>query len=169
MNINIPEKYTDLYIKALEEKKKSLLQKMEQFKMEIEEIDRHIGHLTSLPLFQDESLTSSIISRQQHQYHAEWSWTNKITHYQELIKKLVKATDIVEFIMEKEPELNKAKVRSSVSAALSNSLKRGKYRKFKDPVSGQTYYGPTPFFLNASEPHIEFMPEELKERLLYNK
>jgi hypothetical protein len=48
-------------------------------------------------------------------------------------------------------------------------VKKNEYRKFEDPVTGTAYYGPLKFFLNQTEPGIEFMPQDLKERLLYNK
>ena len=44
MKVNIPEKYTDLYIKALGDKKKALQMKINQFKAEIEEIDSHLSN-----------------------------------------------------------------------------------------------------------------------------
>jgi len=167
MKLNIPEKYTDLYVKALEEKKIALQQKINQFQAEIAEIDTHLANLLNLPLFQD--------NEQQHQmhqktntYYDQWSWTKKIAFYVDFRSKLVKTTEVVDFIMEKEPTLKKAKVRSSISAALSNKIKKGTYRKFQDPVTNSTYYGPIAYFLNQKEPQIEFMPEDLKERLLYN-
>jgi hypothetical protein len=168
MQINLPEKYTDLYIRALQEKKKSLLERIRQFQYEIEEIDQHLNSLTSLPLF-GENQTPLMIDTLNNQYQVDWSWTRKIAYYQDIKKKLFKASEVVDYIAEKEPSVNKSKIRSSVSAALSNKSKQGAYRKFIDPVTEQTYYGPPKFFLNKGEPHMEFMPEELKERLLYNK
>jgi len=82
---------------------------------------------------------------------------------------LITTSEVVDFIVDKEPELTKSKVRSSVSAALSNRLKSNAYEKFKDPVTGTSYYGPMSYFLNQFEPEIQYMSEELKERLLYNK
>jgi hypothetical protein len=32
-----------------------------------------------------------------------------------------------------------------------------------------SYYGPSNLFINQHEPNIEAMPQDLKERLLYNK
>lgn len=168
MNVNIPEKYTDLYIKALQDRKKVLQEKIQQFNTEIGEIDSHLNNLTSLQLFQ-ENRGPVELHYNPAVYQDEWPWTKKIAHYQDVKRKLVKASDIVDFIVEKEPTLNKAKVRSSISAALSNKIKKEDYRKFTDPVSGNTYYGPPAYFINKQEPHLEFMPEELKERLLYNK
>lgn len=166
--MNLPEKYTDLYIKALQEKKKSLQDKIAQFKSEILEIDSHLNSLTSLPLF-GESRKPLDLDTLNNQYQEEWTWIKKITHYQDIKKTLVRTMEIVEYICEKEPTLNKAKVRSSISSALTNKMNKGEYRKFNDPVAGHTYYGPPAFFINKNEPHLEFMPEELKERLLYNR
>ena len=167
MKVNIPEKYTDLYVKALEEKKKTLNQKIAQFQAEIAEIDAHLSTLLNLPLF-EEGEQQSALHQKTNSYHDQWPWTKKIAYYLTYKQKLVKTTEVVEFILEKEPTLIKSKVRSSVSAALSNKMKKGAYRKFEDPVTGSTYYGPANYFLNAHEPHIEYMPEDLKERLLYN-
>ncbi len=168
MKLNIPEKYTDLYVKALKEKKQTLQLKINQFKAEINEIDVHLDSLLNLPLFQ-ENESQNLMHQKTNTYHDQWPWTKKIAYFIDFRKKMVKTMEVVEFIMEKEPELNKSKVRSSVSAALSNKMKKGGYRKFEDPVTGNTYYGPVTFFLNQHEPHIEYMPEDLKERLLYNK
>lgn len=167
MKVNIPEKYTDLYIKALGDKKKALLMKIDQFKAEVEEIDSHLSNLVNLPLFH-ENEAQNLLHQKTNAYHDQWAWTKKIAYYMDFKRKLVKTNEVVDFIMEKEPELNKSKVRSSVSAALSNKMKKGMYRKFEDPVTGNTYYGPIAYFLNQHEPQIEFMPEDLKERLLYN-
>ncbi|WMN11927.1 hypothetical protein QYS49_31810 [Marivirga salinae] len=167
MKVNIPEKYTDLYIKALGDKKKALQMKINQFKAEIEEIDSHLSNLVNLPLFQ-ENEAQNLLHQKTNAYHDQWAWTKKIAYFIDFKRKLVKTNEVVDFIMEKEPDLNKSKVRSSVSAALSNKMKKGVYRKFEDPVTSNTYYGPVSFFLNQHEPQIEFMPEDLKERLLYN-
>lgn len=168
MKVHIPDKYTDLYVKALEEKKLSLQEKISQFKAEIDEISTHINTMTSMSLF-SESLTDDTVNWKTNNYQPQWPWTRKITYYQEYRGKLITTTEVVDFIFDKEPELNKSKARSSVSAALSNNVKKNKYRKFEDPVTGTTYYGPLRFFINQTEPGIEFMPQDLKERLLYNK
>ena len=166
MKVNIPEKYTDLYIKALQEKKQVLIDKIGQFKAEIEEIDSHLNGLTSMSIFQDNRADYQSI-QQSNNYQPEWSWTKKIAHFLQIKNKIVTTAEVVDFIVDKEPEQNKAKVRSSVSAALSNWVKKELYRKFEDPVSGSTYYGPSKLFINHKEPNIEAMPEILKERLLY--
>lgn len=168
MKINIPEKYTDLYIKALQEKKKILVDKINQFKVEIEEIDSHLNGLTSMSIFQ-ESKTEQHSNWKTNSYQIAWSWTKKITYYQQFKSKIITTAEVVDFIVDKEPDLNKSKVRSSVSAALSNWVKKQQYRKFEDPVSGTSYYGPLAIFINQHEPNIESMPQDLKERLLYNK
>lgn len=168
MKVNIPEKYTDLYIKALSEKKKALQMKINEFKSEIDEIDSHLSKLVNVPLFQDKE-TPIATSHKTNAYHEQWTWTQKIAYFFDYKQRLVKTNEVVDFILDKEPDLNKSKVRSSVSAALSNNRKRGVYRKFQDPVTTSTYYGPVKFFLNQREPRIECMPEDLKERLLYNK
>ena len=168
MKINIPEKYTDLYIKALQERKKVLVNKINQFKAEIDEIESHLNGLTSMSIFQDNK-NEQQTNWKTNNYQVAWSWTKKIAYYQQFKSKIVTTAEVVDFIVDKEPELNKGKVRSSVSAALSNWVKKQHYRKFEDPVSGMSYYGPSNLFLNQHEPNIESMPQDLKERLLYNK
>lgn len=168
MKINVPEKYTDLYIKALQEKKSVLVDKINQFKMEINEIDNHLNSLTSMSIFQ-EGKSEYQTNWKTHNYQTAWTWTKKITYYQQFKNKIITTAEVVEFIIEKETGLNKGKVRSSVSAALSNWVKKEQYLKFEDPVSGIAYYGPPSLFINQNEPNIEFMPQDLKERLLYNK
>jgi hypothetical protein len=168
MKINVPEKYADLYIKALEEKKKGLIDKINQFKHEIGEIESHINSLTSMSIFGD-TVEGNTANWKTNDYSSQWPWTKKITYYQEFRQKLITTSEVVDFIVDKEPELNKSKVRSSVSAALSNRLKSNDYEKFKDPVTGASYYGPASYFLNPYEPQIEYMADDLKERLLYNK
>lgn len=167
MNINLPEKYTDLYVKALQEKRKSLIEKINQFNKEVEEIDTHINSLTNLSLFEGNMKPSSNVWKT-NKYNEQWPWTKKITFFQQFRGKLITTAGVVDFIVSKEPELNKNKIRSSVSAALSNRLKTNKYLKFRDPVTGSTYYGPSDYFINEHEPKMEYMPEDLKERLLYN-
>ncbi|MBL6449786.1 hypothetical protein JMN32_25975 [Fulvivirga sp. 29W222] len=163
MKINVPEKYADLYLKALSEKKKILEAKIEDFKREIQEIDNHISALTSMPIFHD---TPSYAPRwEARSYQEEWPWTKKITHYQEVKTKIFTSSEIVDYIIQKEPKLTKSKVRSSISAALSNKHKSGKYIKFIDPVTSTTYYGPSDWFLNEHEPHLDYIPDDLKERL----
>ena len=168
MKVNIPEKYADLYVKALQEKKKGLVDKINQFKHEIAEIESHINSLTSMSLFGD-TVEGNVTNWKTNDYNSQWPWTKKITYYQEFKRKLITTSEVVDFIVDKEPELNKSKVRSSVSAALSNRLKSNAYEKFKDPVTGTSYYGPVNYFLNPHEPQIEYMSDDLKERLLYNK
>lgn len=167
MNINLPEKYTDLYVKALQEKKRSLLDKIRQFRKEVDDIDSHINSLTNMPLFNEKTQPENGAWKT-NKYSEQWAWTKKITFFQQFSNKLITTADVVEFIIGKEPELNRNKIRSSVSAALSNRLKSRKYLKFIDPVSSTTYYGPSDYFLNDHEPKMEHMPEDLKERLLYN-
>ena len=168
MKVNIPEKYADLYVKALEQKKQGLLDKIRQFKQEISEIEGHINSLTNVPLFGD-TVEGQSPNWKTNEYNSQWPWTKKITYYQEYRQKLITTSEVVDFIVDKEPELTKSKVRSSVSAALSNRLKSNAYEKFKDPVTRTSYYGPVSYFLNQFEPEIQYMSEELKERLLYNK
>ena len=165
MKINLPEKYADLYLKALTEKKQVLEAKIEEFKREINEIDNHIRSLTSMPIFHEQS-NIHITTWTTDKYISEWSWTKKIAHFESVKGKLITATEVVTFILENEPGLNKGKVRSSVSAALSNWVKQKKYLKFKDPISGNSYYGPTDWFLKDGRPQIDFIPDELKKRLL---
>lgn len=168
MKVNIPEKYTDLYIKALQEKKKVLVDKINQFKVEIEEIDSHLNGLTSMSIFQENKFEYQA-NWKTNSYQVAWPWTKKIAFYQQFKSKIITTAEVVDFIVDKEPDLNKRKVRSSVSAALSNWVKKQHYRKFEDPVSMMSYYGPTVLFINQKEPTIEAMPQDLKERLLYNK
>lgn len=165
MKINVPEKYADLYIKALAERKKMLEAKIEDFKNEIEEIDSHMSALTSMPIF-NEGASFYTVKWETKGYRNEWPWTKKISYYEEFKGKLMTSSDVVNFILDKEKELDKSKVRSSVSAALSNRLKNKSYTKFIDPVSQTAYYGPTEWFVNEKEPHVDFLPNELKERLL---
>lgn len=165
MKINVPEKYADLYLKALGERKRALEAKIADFRKEIEEIDNHISALTSLPIFHD-TTTYSPKQLEAKGYQPEWSWTRKIAYYQEFRKKLFVASEIVDFIIEKEPALNKSKVRSSISAALSNKHKSGHYIKFVDPVTGSSYYGPPEWFIKDQEPHLKHLPDDLKGRLL---
>ncbi|ELR71354.1 hypothetical protein C900_02812 [Fulvivirga imtechensis AK7] len=164
MKINVPEKYADLYLKALGERKKALEAKITDFRREIEEIDNHISALTSLPIFNDAPYSPMQLEAKG--YQPEWPWTRKITYYQDFKQKLFIASEIVDFIIEKEPALNKSKVRSSISAALSNRHKSGHYIKFTDPVTGSSYYGPSDWFINEQEPHLKHLPDDLKNRLL---
>ncbi|MCR9250873.1 MAG: hypothetical protein NXI20_10630 [bacterium] len=165
MKINVPEKYADLYLKALSEKKQLLEAKIEEFKKEIQEIDNHISALTSMPIFKDGN-TYPQINWNTNAYQIEWSWSRKIAYYEGYKGKIMTSGEIVDFIMEKEPELDKQKVRSSVSAALSNRTRSGIYAKFSDPISNTTFYGPSEWFTENDQPHIEYLPNQLKDRLL---
>jgi len=165
MKINVPEKYADLYIKALVERKKMLESKIEDFNKEIEEIDSHVSALTSVPMFKDTG-NYSTVKWETKGYRNEWPWTKKITYYQEFKGKLMTTNEVVNFILDKEPELDKAKTRSSVSAALSNRLKNKSYIKFIDPITNTTYYGPDEWFNSQEDPKVDHLPNELKERLL---
>ena len=165
MKINVPEKYADLYLKALTEKRQTLELKIEEFKKEIQEIDNHIRNLTSFPIFND-GPALDLSSWHTSEYVPQWSWTKKIAQFESIKGKLILATEVVAYILDHEASLDKNKVRSSVSAALSNWVKGKKYLKFKDPISGNTYYGPTDWFLSDGKPQIDFIPDELKDRLL---
>lgn len=165
MRVDIPEKYVDLYIKALNDKKKQLERKVEEFTSEIEEINNQINHLTSLPIFHEQ--TFYLTPKKDHlDYAAAWSWTKKITFYENLKNKLITTNEIVDFILSKEPHLIRNKVRSSISAALSNRVKQGEYSKFIDPVTGIAYYGKRDWFNQAGQPKIEHVPEGVKANLL---
>ncbi len=163
MKINVPDKYADLYLKALTEKKRALEARIEEFRKEIVEIDNHISNLTSLPIFQDQS-SQQTIRWDPAAYRAQWPWTRKIAHYLEQKDKLVTSAEVLNYILEQEPELDKQKARSSISAALSNKIRSGEYRKFTDPVTQTAYYGITDWF-EKNTPEIEKLPEPLKEKL----
>jgi hypothetical protein len=163
MKINVPEKYADLYIKALMERKGLLEKKIEDFRKEMLEIDNHISNLTSIPIFNEPG--SEQLNRIASTYSKSWPWTRKISYFQEYRAKLMTSHDAVKFIMENEKELDKSKVRSSVSAALSNGLRSSKYTKFIDPTGTAAYYGPSEWFDLEGQPQLEYIPEELKSRL----
>ena len=163
MKINVPEKYADLYLKALSEKKQALEARIEEFRKEISEIDNHISTLTSLPIFQDQ-VSHKTIRWDTDSYRSQWPWTRKIAHYMNATDKLVASAEVVEFILEQEPDSDKQKVRSSVSAALSNKIRSGEYKKFTDPVTQTAYYGLNEWF-NEDIPEIEKIPEALRTKL----
>ncbi len=164
MKISVPEKYADLYIKALSERKQQLEKKIEDFRKEILEIDNHISNLTSLPIFNEQPGVGTV-PLQINAYSNSWPWTKKMAHYQLVTNKLMTSNEAVEYILENENDLDRAKVRSSVSAALSNGLKTGKYTKFQDPTGVATYYGPSEWFDIEGHPHVDYLPDELKKRL----
>ena len=165
MKINVPEKYADLYLKALVERKRLLEQKIEAFEGEIMEIDNHISNLTSIPIFNEsDELRLNILNFDG--YSPEWSWTKKISFFQQQIDLIYTANDVVDFILKSEPDLNRSKTRSSISAALSNWVKQKKYLKFIDPMSNTTYYGPSDWFLANGNPQIDYIPDLLKNKLL---
>ena len=165
MKVNIPEKYAELYLKALTEKKKVLEMKIQEFQKEIKEIDTHISALTSLPIFADNQIVPKI-NWNTNTYQSEWSWSRKISYYEDFKGKLITSAEIINFIIEEEPEQDKHKLRSSVSAALSNRTRSGLYTKFIDPISNTTYYGPREWFDEQGEPLMEFLPDNLKDRFL---
>ena len=163
MKINVPEKYADLYLKALTEKKKALEARIEEFRKEIGEIDMHISNLTSLPIFQDQASIKTV-RWDPTAYRSQWPWTRKIAHYLEVSDKLATSSDVISFILEQEPELDKQKVRSSVSAALSNKIRSGEYKKFTDPVTQTAYYGLNEWF-DDDTPEMERLPDSLRRKL----
>jgi hypothetical protein len=164
MKINVPEKYADLYVKALSEKKRALEERIEEFKREIAEIDGHISNLTSMPIF-NEPQYQSIVRWDTSSYRPQWPWTKKISFFQEVTKRLATSSEVVAFILEKENGLDKTKVRSSISAALSNGIKKGHYQKFTDPVTHTAYYGQSVWFDKNNQPEVRFLPDDLKHRL----
>mgnify|MGYP001797972441 CR=1 FL=1 len=165
MKINVPEKYADLYLKALSERKRVLEEKIQAFQAEISEIDNHISNLTSIPIF-NESDEFNAKALNFNGYSPEWSWTKKITFFEQQLKLVFTSNEVVTFLIETEPNLDKSKVRSSISAALSNWVKNNKYKKFIDPIANNTYYGPSDWFLSSGSPQIDFIPESLKSKLL---
>ncbi|MEQ8478475.1 hypothetical protein [Fulvivirga sp.] len=164
MKFNVPEKYADLYIKALTERKGQLENRIEEFKREILEIENHISNLTSMPIF-SENHDYSEFDKKNFAYSKNWPWTRKIAYYQDFIGKLITSNEAVEYIIENEPNLDKMKVRSSVSAALSNGTRSGKYTKYDDPTSSGTYYAPSEWYDKTGNPLIEYLPQDLKNRL----
>lgn len=167
MKFNVPEKYADLYIKALSERKRQMENKIEDFKREILEIENHISNLTSMPIFNEQHDLGDF-NKNSLAYSRDWPWTRKIAYYQDFIGKLVTSNEAVDYIVDNEPELEKMKVRSSVSAALSNGTRSGKYTKFNDPTSSATYYAPSEWFDKSGQPLLEYLPQDLKSRL-FNK
>ncbi|QSE98515.1 hypothetical protein [Fulvivirga lutea] len=164
MKFNVPEKYADLYIKALSERKVQLENQIENFKREILEIENHISNLTSLSIF-NEQHDYSEFEKKNLAYSKNWPWTRKIAYYQDFIGKLISSNEVVDYIIDNEPNLDKMKVRSSVSAALSNGTRSGKYTKFNDPTSASTYYAPSEWFDKMGQPLLEYLPQDLKKRL----
>jgi hypothetical protein len=163
MKINVPEKYADLYLKALTEKKQALEERIEEFRKEISEIDDHISTLTNLPIFQDQA-NPHMVRWDPTAYRQQWPWTRKIAHFLDLSQTLVTSGDVIQFIVNQEPELDKQKVRSSVSAALSNKIRTGEYKKFTDPVTQTAYYGQISWF-DKDTPQLQHLPDTLKQRL----
>jgi hypothetical protein len=164
MKINVPEKYADLYLKALTEKKRALEERIEEFKREIEEIDTHISNLTSMPIFKEPQF-QTIAKWDTATYRIQWSWTRKIGFYYESASQLATSAEVVDFILEKEPEEDRSKVRSSISAALSNGIRSGQYKKFTDPVTNTTYYGPSEWFNSQEQPDVVYIPDNVRQRL----
>jgi hypothetical protein len=165
VKINVPEKYAELYLKALTDRKKQLVSKIQEFQHEIDEIDHHIGSLTSIPIFQEETIRGPI-RWETDGYRNEWTWTKKIDFIFHKTTKLCTAKYMVDFITAKEPDLDKSKIRSSISAALSNRLKNGNGRKFVDPVTDHVYYGNSDWFDQNESPLIDHIPDELKVNIL---
>ena len=164
MKINVPEKYADLYLKALTEKKRALEERIEEFRREIEEIDRHISNLTSMPIFQEPQF-QTIVKWDTNAYRLQWSWTKKISFYYEHHTKLAPSADVLSFILEKEPEQDRSKARSSISAALSNGIRSGHFRKFTDPVTNTAFYGLRDWFDEKDRPDVSVIPEEVRQQL----
>ena len=164
MKINVPEKYADLYLKALTEKKKALEERIAEFQQEIEEIDTHISNLTSMPIFQEPQF-QTVVKWDTATYRTQWSWTRKISFYFESVGKLAPSNDIVGLILDKEPEQDRSKVRSSISAALSNGIRSGQYKKFIDPITNTTHYGPANWFDSQDQPDVDHIPEKVRQRL----
>lgn len=163
MKLTIPEKYTDLYLNVLAERKKMLEAKIQDFQKEIEEIDNYLNSLTNFPIFQE---NQHHYQRSKHpNYYSEWSWMQKISHYQEVIRRIFTSAEIITYILQQERNLNRSKVRSSISAALSNKTKRGSYIKYLDAITGAAYYGPSEWFINDKEPHPKYVPNILRRRL----
>lgn len=161
-NLSVPEKYVDLYLKALNEKKKQLEIKIEEFQKEIEEINNHIKSLTSLSIFNDYPLQSPV-RWETKGYIKEWAWTQKVSYFADKKGLLFSANEIVDLIMNKEPEQERDKVRSSISAVLSNRVRTMEYEKMQHPVSHVSYYGPSEWFERGA-PKEKFLPSELRQR-----
>lgn len=159
-NIPVPEKYIDLYLKALNEKKKQLQYKIEEFEKEIEEINNHIKSLTSLSIFSDYPLQSPV-KWESKGYMKEWPWTQKVSYFADKKGLLFSANEIVELILNKEPEQEREKVRSSISAVLSNRLRNGEYEKVQHPATNVSFYGPNEWFEKGT-PKERFLPYELR-------
>ena len=159
-NIPVPEKYIDLYLKALNEKKKQLQYKIEEFEKEIEEINNHIKSLTSLSIFNDYPLQSPV-KWESKGYIKEWPWTQKVSYFADKKGLLFSANEIVDLILNKEPEQEREKVRSSISAVLSNRLRIGEYKKVQHPATNVSFYGPSEWF-EKNTPKERFLPSELR-------
>lgn len=159
-NVSVPEKYVDLYLKALNEKKKQLEMKIDEFQREIEDINNHIKSLTSLSIFNDYSIHSPV-KWETKGYIKEWPWTQKVSYFADKKGLLFSANEIVDLIINKEPDQERDKVRSSISAVLSNRLKSGEYRKMQHPATNTSYYGPDGWFERDS-PKEKFLPSELR-------
>jgi hypothetical protein len=165
VKINVPEKYAELYLKALTDRRAQLQEKIKEFQKEIEEIEHHIGGLTSIPIFKDDQYDSPV-KWETDGYRKEWTWSRKINYIFQTTRTLCTAKYVVDFILSKEIDADKNKVRSSVSAVLSNRIRNGKGRKFIDPVTDQVFYGDDSWFDQNEEPKIEHLPEALKARII---
>lgn len=161
-NISVPEKYVDLYLKALNEKKRQLEMKIEEFEREIEEINNHIKGLTSLSIFNEYPLQSPV-RWETKGYIKEWPWTQKVSYFADKKGLLFSTNEILDLILTKEDDLERDKVRSSISAVLSNRVRAGEYEKYQHPVSGISYYGPSEWFFKG-EPKDKFLPSELRSK-----
>lgn len=159
-NISVPEKYVDLYLKALNEKKKLLELKIEEFQKEIEDINNHIKSLTSMSIFNEYPLQSPV-RWETKGYVKEWPWTQKVSYFADKKGLLFTAGEIVELIMNKEPDQEREKVRSSISAILSNKVRSGEYEKVQHPATQSSFYGPSEWFA-GDKPKEKFLPSELR-------
>lgn len=159
-NVSVPEKYVDLYLKALNEKKRMLELKIEEFEKEIEDINNHIKSLTSLSIFNDYPLQSPV-RWETKGYIKEWPWTQKVSYFADKKGLLFTTNEIIDLIMTKEQDQDRDKVRSSISAVLSNRVRSGEYEKITHPATGISYYGPVEWFIKG-QPSDKFLPSEFR-------
>jgi len=157
-DLTIPKKFASEYIKFLTAKKNKLSSQLQQLQKELSELDNHINSISNYPIFKE----SQDMSIEIKDYNPSLPWTRKVSIYGNKKVKLMNSNEVVNFILENEPNLDKEKVRSSISAVLSNRVKSETYLKHTDPASEITYYGLKDWFDDFGEPKREYLPDELK-------
>lgn len=128
---NLEKEDIDILLDAHEAQKKKYEQQIEELNSAIKRLEDKISSLKKMPL-------NSYRSSSRGSYESDSTWNSKITSILQMANKPLTTTEIVQFVLDFEPDLQRKSVLSSISATLSAAAGK-KYKRIEQEGKDMQY------------------------------